>query len=66
MLTSSHRSRWLLVLVCVAALVLSAPAAALAGMPSGAQLSERASRASGGGGIGRALLGVEEPITMGI
>jgi transcriptional regulator with XRE-family HTH domain len=30
MLTSSHRSRWLLVLVCVAALVLSAPAAALA------------------------------------
>jgi ABC-type uncharacterized transport system permease subunit len=35
-----------------------APAAALAGMPSGAQLSERASRASGGSGIGRALLGV--------
>jgi ABC-type uncharacterized transport system permease subunit len=35
-----------------------APAAALAGMPSGAQLSERTSRASGGSGIGRALLGV--------
>jgi ABC-type uncharacterized transport system permease subunit len=35
-----------------------APAAALAGMPSGAQSSERTSRASGGSGIGRALLGV--------
>jgi ABC-type uncharacterized transport system permease subunit len=35
-----------------------AASAALAGMPSGAQLSVRASRASGVSGIGRALLGV--------